>query len=162
MPLSKRFWIATADTLLLENVRYVAHCSEVQHSLSSAAVESLFLIGRDILRTNWLGEPRCQRPTFRSGCSWRGTTITLRQWRSHNEWICYDIRTEKLNWWRVIIKNSFVVTTILSCYTLLESCSYKLQHIKISALSVYFKGFVAKKNKPKPKIKIKLVVSSYR
>jgi len=92
MPLSNRFWIATADTLLLENVHYAAHCSEVQHSLSSAAVERLFLIGRDILRANWLGEPSCQRPTLGGGCSWRGTIITSRQWRSHNEWICYHIR----------------------------------------------------------------------
>jgi len=29
MPLSDRFWIATADTLLFESVRYVAHYSEV-------------------------------------------------------------------------------------------------------------------------------------
>jgi len=32
MHLSDRVWIATAETLLLENVHYVVHCSEVQHS----------------------------------------------------------------------------------------------------------------------------------
>jgi len=32
MPLSDGFWIATAESLLFENVRDVAHCSEVQHS----------------------------------------------------------------------------------------------------------------------------------
>jgi len=31
MPLSDRFWIATADTLSFENVRYMAYCSEIQH-----------------------------------------------------------------------------------------------------------------------------------
>jgi len=31
MPLSDGFWTATADSLLFENVRYVALCSEVQH-----------------------------------------------------------------------------------------------------------------------------------
>ena len=37
-----------------------------------------------------------------------------------------------------------VVTTILSCYILGKLFS-KLRHIKISALFVYFKGFIARK-----------------
>jgi len=44
------------------------------------------------LRANRVGEPPYQRPTFRMGCSWRGTTIISRQWRSHNECIRYAIR----------------------------------------------------------------------
>jgi len=59
---------------------------------SNVAVERLLSIGRDILRANRVGEPPYQRPTFRMGCSWRGTTIISRQWRSHNECIRYAIR----------------------------------------------------------------------
>jgi len=32
IPMPDYFWIATANTLLFENVRCMAHCSEVQHS----------------------------------------------------------------------------------------------------------------------------------
>jgi len=39
-----------------------------------------------------------------------------------------------------------IKTTILSCYTLLERCfTYKLCHIKILALCVYFNGLQQKK-----------------
>jgi len=42
----------------------------------------------------------------------------------------------------------------------LESClSYKVQHIKIAALCVYYKGFVARKTKLKPKIKLAIIVN---
>jgi len=47
MPLSDRFWIATADTLLFENVRYVAHCSEVQHSLPIQCCSSTPVFDRE-------------------------------------------------------------------------------------------------------------------
>jgi len=90
IPLSDRFCIATADTLF-ENVHYVAHCSEVQHSHPMQCYSwTPVLERRDILRTNGLGQPPCQRRTFR--CSWRGTTSTSRQWRSHNEWVSCAIR----------------------------------------------------------------------
>jgi len=59
MPLSDRFWIATADTLLFENVRYAAHCSEVQQLyypvLQLNACSRYGGIG-PILRANWLYE----------------------------------------------------------------------------------------------------------
>jgi len=63
---------------------------------TSAADECQFSIGKDRAKR----ATPCQMPTLRSRCSWRGTTITLRQWRrsrrtSHNEWIKYAISIEQ-------------------------------------------------------------------
>jgi len=92
--LDSGYWIATADALLFANVHCAAHWSEVPDLIVHASflkntavhLQLKVTVLLQCQHSSWrLNEPPCQVSTLRSWCSWRGTTITSRQWSLEKE-----------------------------------------------------------------------------